>query len=458
MDQSQSVQLHRRGLLKLPTEILVLISSSVQSRKDLMSLTRVCRRFYDIAEPFLYSSVLLRNYEDAASLIYSLCSHQRRALHIRDLALHFANERRAGPVPALLPSLDLFSRELLRTPLDEIVPKEYLDHSLVISFLGLMSNLQELSIDFHDKEDKALENIFRKALQPSLGSNYLSFLTNCPSTLIKNLLSNNYIYADHSAAGTLRFWSEKGFEWSLSHRASVFHVQTIRCLTIIEAKADADAIDELLPFDKSTSLEELHFLGCGIHPYILAHILRFPKALRCLAIIDDRGPYDPNDYINAMHRQYSTLESLILVRESQIGRDPIQLERLPKLSFLQIRPLVLWRSFLNESALGAPLLNVEELVLVYSSHDDDEIRLLMNQVVKRLFDEKLFHKMRPALKRVTLVYSGSVIAEVPPLVARAARKAESEMVYIHNDHGSFSSVLWDQRSQSVKKFLYRYRS
>jgi hypothetical protein len=205
-------------------------------------------------------------------------------------------------------------------------------------------------------------------------------------------------------------------------------------------------------------LEELHFLGCGIHPYILAHILRFPKALRCLAIIDARGPYDPNDYINAMHRQYSTLESLILVRESQIGRDPIQLERLPKLSFLQTRPLVLWRSFLNESALSAPLLNVGELVLVHSSHDNHEIPLLMYQVLKKLFDEKLFQKMRPTLKRVTIVCSGSVIAKAPPLVARAARKAECEMVYIYNDYGSFSSVLWDQRSQSVKKFLYRYRS
>jgi hypothetical protein len=180
MDQIQSVQSHRCWLLKLPDEILLLIWGHVQSQRDLWALTRVCRRLCGITEPFLYTSVRIQNYAGGISFLHSLLSHRRRALHVRDLALHFASGQNRGPLPALIPLIDSISRNSILAGAFRRVRKERLADSVGMVLPMLLSNLQELSMDFHDGEDKVMKMIFSVGVY-NRPAGYLPFLTRCLS-------------------------------------------------------------------------------------------------------------------------------------------------------------------------------------------------------------------------------------------------------------------------------------
>jgi hypothetical protein len=121
------------NILHLPDELIVLICASLESRNDLYSLLRVCRRLNRIAEPLLYESVLLRDTQDNISFALSISSHPDRALQLHSLALHLAAIEDFEPVS-------------------------------VIPWLVLTANLQELSIDSPNEENDAFDGIFYKAL------------------------------------------------------------------------------------------------------------------------------------------------------------------------------------------------------------------------------------------------------------------------------------------------------
>jgi hypothetical protein len=468
MDQFQSVQSHHSCLLKLPDEILILISGHLQSQRDLWSLVRVCRRICEITEPFLYTSVRIQNYDGGVSFLHSLLSHPARALHVRHLALHFATGQYRGPVPALVPLVDLISRNELLAPVFQRVWKKRLPDTVGVVLPILLSNLQELSIDFHDGEDKVTGMIFSVAVRPPR-PDYLPFLTHCLS--FQKCCAWNLRHADHRTEGTLRYWNERGFHWNLLHRADIFLVPTIRYLAIIDAVADAadvadqDTLLRLARFDKSTTLEELHFIGCKIDPGCLAEILRIPRSLRCLTFTEGHGPSDSNDYVNAMYYQWNNLESLKLVRVGRHITTQSELQRLSKLSYLEVGPKILFRSLipLVLSASFGPHFSdilpptIEELVLVVDRDDDFVPPRILFRALKSLFDQKISSELVPALKRVTLVCSKAVINRAPRSIAKAAKAAGSEIVYRDHDRWSSSMMLANQMSHNVKSYLNQYR-
>jgi hypothetical protein len=93
-------------------------------------------------------------------------------------------------------------------------------------------------------------------------------------------------------------------------------VPSIRCITIINAEADGSAKSQFRNWNITTSLEELHILSCKIYSFCLRRILRLPKALKQLTIMEasSLGLPDPNEYIDSMLSQYKTFESLILIQ------------------------------------------------------------------------------------------------------------------------------------------------
>lgn len=140
------------NLLHLADELLLLILNALQSRNDLFSLMKVCRRLSSIAEPLLYTSVLLRDIQDCASFVNSLSRHSERAFQIRSLVLDFAAHEAFEPVS-------------------------------VIPLLASMANLEQLSINSSDEENDAFDEIFNRALAPALSTNLLWSLRSCVLTL-----------------------------------------------------------------------------------------------------------------------------------------------------------------------------------------------------------------------------------------------------------------------------------
>jgi hypothetical protein len=140
------------SLLHLADELLVLILEAIHSRDDLYSLMRVCRRLSSLAEPYLYASVLLRDIEDSASFVVSLATNPERALQIRSLNLDFMAHEDFEPVP-------------------------------IIPLLASMANLQELTINSDEEESDAFDEVFNRALGPTLATNLLWSLRACVFTL-----------------------------------------------------------------------------------------------------------------------------------------------------------------------------------------------------------------------------------------------------------------------------------
>jgi hypothetical protein len=136
------------NILNLADELLVLIFDAVQSRHDLFSLMRVCRRLSSIADPLLYTSVLLRDIQDSVAFVLSLSNHSEKALQIRSLALDFAAHEDYEPIS-------------------------------IIALLASMPNIQELSINSSDEENDAFDEVFNRALAPALSTNLLWSLRSC---------------------------------------------------------------------------------------------------------------------------------------------------------------------------------------------------------------------------------------------------------------------------------------
>jgi hypothetical protein len=136
------------NLLHLADELLVLILEAIRSRNDLYSLMRVCRRLSSLAESCLYNSVLLRDIEDSISFVGSLAKHPERALQIRSLDLNFAAHENFEPVT-------------------------------IIPLLTSMANLRELAIYSSEEENSAFDEVFNRALGPTLATNLLWSLRAC---------------------------------------------------------------------------------------------------------------------------------------------------------------------------------------------------------------------------------------------------------------------------------------
>jgi hypothetical protein len=147
------------NLLHLADELLVLILEAIHSRNDLYALMRVCRRLSSLAEPCLYASVLLRDIEDSTSLVGSLAKHPERALQIRILDLNFAAHEEFEPVT-------------------------------IIPLLASMANLQELAINSSDEENDAFDEVFNRALGPTLATNLLWSLRACVFALEISIIFN----------------------------------------------------------------------------------------------------------------------------------------------------------------------------------------------------------------------------------------------------------------------------
>jgi hypothetical protein len=167
-----------------------------------------------------------------------------------------------------------------------------------------------------------------------------------------------------------------------------------------------------------------------------------------------------------MHYQWNNLESLKLIRETRHLTTPIGLQRLSKLSYLEVGPKILFRSLnplVRSASFGAHFRdtlpqNLEELVLVVIREDEEfgPPRILF-RALKSLFDHKISSELVPALKRVTLVCSKATINKAPRSITKAAKAAGAEIVYVHRDYSSYSKMLANQMSHNVKAHLNQYR-
>jgi hypothetical protein len=250
-------------------------------------------------------------------------------------------------------------------------------------------------------------------------------------------------FANQRAVGTLRYWKKDGYQWDLSTRGYIFLIPSIQCLTVINAISGSGYMSQLRESNAFTSLEELHFLHCRIDPSNLGEILRLPSALKGLTIAESGSlpPEDPNDYIGSMHRQWNTLKSLILIRKGRSESRQIRLQRLSKLSYLEIQPQVIFIGLNVHPPFSLPPVplfqfilppNLEELVLTGIQNPHYRSLGMLFEILEDLFHDKLSKGLFHTLKRVALVFSGESL-EVPASVYAAAQAAEVDLVTLTED-------------------------
>jgi hypothetical protein len=189
---------------------------------------------------------------------------------------------------------------------------------------------------------------------------------------------------------------------------------------------------------QSTSLQELHFHLCDIHARSLADMLALPRALKRLTIGQNHGyppiensPVDMNDYVFAMRKQYKSLETLTIIRETEFRHSPLKLENLSALRHLEIDPRVLFTPLNTPTRIAnaaAGITNIlptglEELVLLNLRQGDFKSLTMMLQTV---LDMKAEKKIVPALQRIVFRIIDHLL--LPPWMVKASVAARVLLV------------------------------
>jgi hypothetical protein len=187
-----------------------------------------------------------------------------------------------------------------------------------------------------------------------------------------------------------------------------------------------------------TSLQELHFHLCDIHAQSLAGMLALPRALKCLTIGQNHGypptensPVDMNDYVLAMRKQYNSLETLTIIRETEFRHSPLKLENLLALRRLEIDPRVLFTPLntparIANAAAGVTSIlpaGLEELVLLDLREGDFKSLIMMLRTVLEMKAEK---KIVPALQKIVFRIIDHL--QPPPWILRASVAAKVLLV------------------------------
>jgi hypothetical protein len=173
-------------------------------------------------------------------------------------------------------------------------------------------------------------------------------------------------------------------------------------------------------------------------------MLALPRALKCLTIGQNHGyppiensPVDMNDYVLAMRNQYESLETLIIIRETEFRHSPLKLEKLTALRRLEIDPRVLFTPLntpariANAAAEVTSILpaGLEELVLVDLREGDFKSLVMMLHTV---LDMKAEKKIVPALQKIVFMIVDHLLP--PPWIMRAAVAAKVELVTLESGY------------------------
>ncbi len=193
-----------------------------------------------------------------------------------------------------------------------------------------------------------------------------------------------------------------------------------------------------------TSLQELHFHLCDIHSRSLADILALPQALKCLTVGQNHGyppiensPVDLNYYVLAMSKQFKSLETLTIIRETEFRHSPLKLENLSALRRLVIDPRVLFTPLntpdrIANAAAGVTSIlpaGLEELVLLDLREGDFKSLIMMLHTVLHVKAEK---KIVPALQKI--VFRTTDHLQPPPWMLKASVAANVLLVIEENGH------------------------
>jgi F-box-like len=83
-------------LLMLPEELLSSIVASIDDVATLRQVATVCKRLNDLAEPFLYQSLIVSDGSQAVLLAEAIADRPSRALHVRSLLASTRFEKAKG--------------------------------------------------------------------------------------------------------------------------------------------------------------------------------------------------------------------------------------------------------------------------------------------------------------------------------------------------------------------------
>jgi F-box-like len=239
-----------RQLLDLPDEILISIYGFLDLRTILQALP-VCRRFYGLAEPFLYHTIKVLNGRQGSALSTSFAARPRRATWVRSF--------------------------LVSTKLGD-------DHGLagLPPFIAQMASLQDLRLETPDcnKKDPA-ERVGWVSLQDRYERVFEAASALIPRGTARLLPSLKTC--------TIHFVDEDKAIYSMTRYSMLFLHPSLRSLTISCASTDLpEALWKSFEGDpllvKSTGLEHLHLEECDMHPATLSILLSFPRELKSLKI------------------------------------------------------------------------------------------------------------------------------------------------------------------------------
>ncbi|OJK02180.1 hypothetical protein ASPACDRAFT_1854168 [Aspergillus aculeatus ATCC 16872] len=280
-------------LLQLPTEILRVIISQIDSRASLARLARVCRFLEALVDPFLYQSVYLRNH-DGEIFIRAVELRPARAQYIRELLIHYhyvnvPNQQEYYPllVESLVPTICRLVnlRRLTVKGLLYDAPQDYDDPDL--------GNVERF--------DAYAAEWFR-LFEHAGGADVLPSLESC------QMIMDDVPY-DPEIRTEL---------WSFDTRSAVMVHPHLRNLTLVGALVGG--LDPALQYEpRSTRLESLTLLCCDVSSDGLRELLRVPEALKHLTwkgvpatAPPEFWPGDRQSYVDAIRTHAASLLSLDL--------------------------------------------------------------------------------------------------------------------------------------------------
>ncbi|KAH7063502.1 hypothetical protein B0J12DRAFT_643037 [Macrophomina phaseolina] len=278
-------------LAALPVELLDYIFSNLASRKDLISVSSVCKLFHAVVDPHLFRSVTVVSHHGLQSLNEALKAKTARPKYVLDLKFTIAR------------ALPNFWKDQLP------VRDNFLD-DFDFNILPRLTKLQTLSLDVKNYLDyRAWSAIFKIAASGKL----LPSLRTC----ILNLSKAYY--------GT----------GELGNLEEIYLHPTLESLSISRADCIVRPASILLSTGNlPNALRRLEFSSCEIPPSDLKLILRRTKFLKEFALYmsrSDGSVANLHDYAEGLEEVAMTLESLTMDTNAATSGSPLRLSNMKAL-------------------------------------------------------------------------------------------------------------------------------
>ncbi|KAI9659445.1 MAG: hypothetical protein M1821_001703 [Bathelium mastoideum] len=278
------------SLTDLPDEIIDKLFATLIEPSDVAALTYSCRRFWLLAEPNTYGSIVIRDRSENIAIRSALTVRPQRAAVVQKLSVSR--------------SIEWQNEE------DDV---DWQDDS-ELSILPMLENLKVYSVEAGEPEDFSPLQVF---LEHASDGHAFKFLKTCTIRLL---------HADN----------DDGQAGDMEPLGALFAIPSLEDLTIRGCFAsdfsflDDDPSSAVKP--KSTALRRLRWLQGDLTSQALEQMLCMPSRLEELAIqissafrapdgTSDGCPRDWNEYIHTISKRQPELQCLYLDTDLDLGND-----------------------------------------------------------------------------------------------------------------------------------------